>query len=170
MFGKFKTFFIAAAMFVCVGAFASRADAATQARQFQLNGGFGLFVATDGLGPSFDFSLEPEFFFTEHATLSFRFDLTVGDVDSAHLGGRFRWYFDIPGHDKVNLYVGAGIGGVINFNGSNFGDAQLPVFGWQYDLTPHFKLGSEISFDILFNGNFVGFGTRLMPVVLKYAF
>ncbi len=149
---------------------APRAEAATNARQFQLNGGFGLFVATGGLDAAFDFSLEPEYFFTEHLTLSFRFDLTVGGTDSAHLGARFRYYFDLPGHSRANLYVGVGMGFVINFNGPDFGDAAIPVFGWQYDLMEHFKIGSEVSLNILFNGNNVAFGTRLMPLVLKYAF
>jgi hypothetical protein len=62
------------------------------------------------------------------------------------------------------------MGFVINFNGADFGDAAIPVFGWQYDLTEHLKIGSDISFDILFNGDNAEFGTRLMPAVLKYAF
>lgn len=156
--------------FVLLGVHAMPAKAATNARQFQLSGGFGVFVGTEGLDAAFDFSLEPEFFFTEHATLSFRFDLTAGGTDSAQLGARFRYYFDIPNHSRVNLYVGAGIGFVINFDGADFGDAALPVFGWQYDLTEHLKIGSDVSFDILFNGDDVAFGVRLMPAVLKYAF
>ncbi len=145
------------------------AQASTQSRQFQLNGGVGVFVGTEGLGAAFDFSLEPEFFFTEHNTLSVRMDFTAGNTDSFHIGARWRYYFDLPS-EKINLFVGVGIGGVVNFNGGNFGDAALPVFGWQYDLGQHLKIGSDISFDIIFNGNNVAFAARLMPVVLKWAF
>jgi len=148
----------------------SSSHASTQGRQFQLDGGFGVFVGTDGVDANFDFSLEPEYFFTEHTSLAFRLDLTAGHITTMQLGGRFRYYFDIPNHDKVNLYIGAGIGGVINFDGGDFGDAALPVFGWQYDLGQHFKIGSDVSFDITFNSHNVGFAARLMPVVLKWAF
>lgn len=142
----------------------------TRARQFQLQGGFGLFTGTDGLGVSFDMSLEPEFFFTEHTSLSLRLDGTVADVDSFGVGSRFRYYFDIPSAPRFNIFVGAGIGFVAQFGGPDFGDAALPVFGFQYDLTDHFKIGSDFSFDILFNGNNTAFATRLLPVVLKWAF
>ncbi len=150
-------------------AWAPQSQASTQARQFQLNGGAGLFLGTDGLGTSFDVSLEPEFFFTEHNTLSVRMDFTVGETDSFHIGGRWRYYFDLPS-PKVNLYVGLGIGGLINFHGSNFGEAALPVFGWQYDIGEHFKVGSEVSLNILFNGSNMAFASRLMPIVVKWAF
>jgi hypothetical protein len=164
-----KTLFSLSALWILAAAPAT-VRAATEARQFQLSGGFGVFVGTGGLDAAFDFSLEPEYFFTEHVSLSFRFDITAGGTDSAQLGARFRYYFDIPKHSRINIYIGAGMGFVINFNGADFGDAAIPVFGWQYDLTEHLKIGSDISFDILFNGDNAEFGTRLMPAVLKYAF
>lgn len=144
------------------------AQASTRSRQFQLNGGVGVFVGTEGLDAAFDFSLEPEFFFTEHNTLSFRFDITAGALDAAHLGARWRYYFNIT--QKIDIFVGLGIGGIINFNGGGFGDAALPVFGWQYDLGEHLKIGSDMSFDIIWNNNNVAFAARLMPAVLKWAF
>src|SRR5437868_5430445 len=146
------TFSLFFASLLCFGT-ASTAHASTTARQFQLNGGLGVFAGTDGVDANFDFSLEPEFFFTEHNALSFRFDITAGHITTFQLGGRWRYYFDIPKHEKVNLYVGLGIGGVINVDGANFGDAAIPVFGWQYDLGQHFKIGSDVSFDITFNSN-----------------
>jgi hypothetical protein len=148
----------------------TRVHASTESRQFQLNGGFGVFTGSEGLGAAFDWSLEPEFFFTKHNSLSFRFDLTVGGTDSAHLGARYRYYFDIPSAPKFNIFVGLGFGGIIGFHGGGLGDAAIPVFGFQYDLMKHFKLGSDFSFDIVFNGNNAAFAARLMPLVLKWAF
>lgn len=141
----------------------------TREGQFQLNGGLGVFVGTEGLGASFDFSLEPEFFLTEHNAIALRMDFTAGKLDSFHIGGRWRYYFDLP-NDRVNLYVGLGMGGIVNFHGGGFGDAAIPVFGWQYDLSPRFKIGSDVSFDMVFNGNNVAFASRLMPVVFKGTF
>jgi hypothetical protein len=135
-----------------------------------LNGGVGVFVGTEGLGASFDFSLEPEYFFTEHNSLAFRFDITVGDTDAIHLSGRWRYYFEL-GNPRINIFVGAGMGGAINIDdGGNFGDVALPVFGWQYDLGDHLKIGSDVSFDIVFDDDDVAFASRLMPLVLKWAF
>jgi len=157
--------FLAAATLVSLAGVA-RAD--TSARQIVLNFPLGVAVGSEGLGASFDIGLEPEFFFTKHTSLSFRFEGTVGDTDTIHVGTRFRYYFNVA--SRVDVYVGAGIGFVANFDGADFGDAALPVFGWQYDLTHHLKIGSDISFDIVFNGNNVAFLSRLMPVVLKWAF
>lgn len=148
----------------------SPAFASTQKHSLQLGSGVGLFVGSEGFDASFDFDLEPEFFVTDHASLSFRFDLTVGGFDSAHLGSRFRYYFDIPNHERFSLYIGAGGGVIVNFHGSNFGDIAVPVFGFQYDLTDHIRLGSDVSFDIVFNGSNAAFATRLMPIQFKWAF
>lgn len=164
----FKKSFLLAVL--TLGLFPLTAQAETRARQFQLQGGFGVFVGTDGLDAAFDISLEPEFFFSEHASLSLRLDGGIGGVDTFHIGPRFRYYFDIPSAPKFNIFVGAGIGYVANFDGADFGDVALPVFGFQYDLTEHFKIGSDFSFDIVFNGNDVGFAARLLPLVLKWAF
>lgn len=144
------------------------AHAETRARQFVLNGGVGVFVGTDGLDASFDVGIEPEYFFTEHTSLSFRFDITAGGVDSVHFGARFRYYFNIT--PKVDIFVGAGAGGGSDFDGNGFGDIAIPVFGWQYGIGEHFKLGSDVSFDIIFDGDNAAFATRLLPIVLKYAF
>lgn len=160
-----KKFLLAALL---VSASYGAAHAETRARQFVLNAGTGVFVGTDGLDAAFDFSLEPEFFFTEHTSLSFRFDITAGGTDSVHFAGRFRYYFNI--NPKIDIYVGAGAGGGTDFDGNGFGDIAIPVFGWQYALGEHFKLGSDVSFDIVFNGNDVAFATRLMPLVAKWAF
>jgi len=151
-----------------LGGLSAPALADTQARQFVLNLPLGVAVGTEGLGASFDVGLEPEFFFTEHTSLGLRLEGTVGDTDTFHVGARFRYYFDIT--PKVNLFVGAGMGFVANFDGADFGDAAIPVFGWQYDIGEHFKIGSDVSFDIVFNENNVAFLTRLMPVVVKWAF
>ncbi|MFO1464600.1 MAG: outer membrane beta-barrel protein [bacterium] len=147
---------------------APAAHADTQARQFVLNLPLGVAVGNEGLGASFDVGLEPEFFFTEHTSLGLRLEGTVGDTDTFHVGARFRYYFDIG--ERVNIFVGAGMGFVANFDGADFGDAAIPVFGWQYDVTKHFKIGSDVSFDIVFNDNNVAFLSRLMPVVVKWAF
>jgi hypothetical protein len=152
------------------GMFSSTVHANTDARQLQLNGGLGVFVGTEGLDASFDFSIEPEYFITEHNSVSFRFDVTVGSLDSVQFSARYRYYFDIPRHPKINIFVGAGFGGGTSFGGRGFGDFAIPVFGWQYDVTHHFKVGSDVSFDIFFTSNNAAFATRLMPVVLKYAF
>ena len=151
-----------------VAGLGSAAHAETHARQFVLNMPLGVAVGTEGLGASFDIGLEPEFFFSEHTSLSLRLEGTVGNTDTFHIGSRFRYYFNIT--QKVDLYVGAGIGFVANFDGGDFGDAALPVFGWQYGIGNHFKIGSDVSLDIVFNGNTVAFLTRLMPVVVKWAF
>lgn len=164
-FQSSKVFFIAACL---IGGFSTSAHADTQARQFVLNMPLGVAVGTEGLGASFDIGLEPEFFFSEHTSLSLRLEGTVGDTDTFHVGSRFRYYFDIT--SKVNIFVGAGMGFVANFDGADFGDAAIPVFGWQYDLGEHLKIGSDVSFDIVFNQNNVAFLTRLMPVVVKWAF
>jgi hypothetical protein len=160
-----KKFFIAALL---LGASVTSAQAETRARQFVLNAGTGVFVGTDGLDAAFDFSLEPEFFFSEHTSLSFRFDITAGGTDSVHFGARFRYYFNI--NPKIDIYVGAGAGGGTDFDGNGFGDIAIPVFGWQYGLGEHVKLGSDVSFDIIFNSSDVAFATRLMPLVFKWAF
>lgn len=153
----------------CVlGSLAASAHAETRARQFVLNMPLGVAVGTEGLGASFDIGLEPEFFFTEHTSLSLRLEGTVGDTDTFHVGSRFRYYFNIT--PKVDIFVGAGMGFVANFDGADFGDAAIPVFGWQYALGEHLKLGSDVSFDIVFNQNNVAFLTRLMPLVVKWAF
>ena len=165
MFHRAKAFFVAACL---VGGLAASAHADTQARQFVLNMPLGVAVGTEGLGASFDIGLEPEFFFSEHTSLSLRLEGTVGDTDTFHVGSRFRYYFDIS--PKVNIFVGAGMGFVANFDGADFGDAAIPVFGWQYDLGEHLKIGSDVSFDIVFNQNNVAFLTRLMPIVVKWAF
>ena len=151
-----------------LGASFGSAHAETQARQFVLNAGTGVFVGTDGLDAAFDFSLEPEYFFSEHTSLSFRFDITAGGTDSVHFGARFRYYFNIT--PKVDIFVGAGAGGGTDFDGNGFGDIAIPVFGWQYGLGEHAKLGSDVSFDIVFDSNDVAFATRLMPLVFKWAF
>jgi hypothetical protein len=151
-----------------LGASVTSAQAATQGRQFVLNGGVGVFVGTEGLDAAFDIAIEPEYFFTEHTSLSFRFDITAGGTDSVHFGGRFRYYFNVT--PKVDIFVGAGAGGGSDFDGNGFGDIAIPVFGWQYSLGEHFKLGSDVSFDIIFNGDNAAFATRLLPLVAKYAF
>ena len=143
--------------------------ASTQSHQFQFNGSLGVFVGTEGLDASFDIGLEPEYFITEHNSLALRMDFTVGGFDAFHIAGRWRYYFDLP-NDKINIFVGLGFGGGVGFNGGGFGDAAIPVFGWQYDLGQHFKIGSDVSFDIIFNGNNAAFAARLMPVVVKWAF
>jgi hypothetical protein len=140
----------------------------TEARQIQLNGGLGVFVGTEGLGASFDFSLEPEFFITTHNSVSLRMDITAGDTDSFHVGSRWRYYFDIT--KNIDVFAGLGLGFVVNFNGGDFGDAALPVFGWQYAFGEHFKVGSDVSFNIIFNGNNAAFAARLMPAVVKWTF
>lgn len=157
--------FLAAATLASV---AGVARAETSSRQIVLNFPLGVAVGSEGLGASFDIGFEPEFFFTKHTSLSLRLEGTVGDTDTFHIGSRFRYYFNVS--PRVDIFVGAGIGFVANFDGADFGDAALPVFGWQYDLTHHFKIGSDVSFDIVFNGNNVAFLSRLMPVVLKWAF
>ncbi|HKX12026.1 MAG TPA: outer membrane beta-barrel protein [bacterium] len=151
-----------------LGASMTAAHAETRGRQFVLNGGIGVFVGTDGLDAAFDFAIEPEYFFSEHTSLSFRFDITAGGTDSVHFGTRFRYYFNIT--PKVDIFVGAGAGGGVDFDGNGFGDIAIPVFGWQYGIGEHFKLGSDVSFDIIFDGDNAAFATRLLPVVLKYAF
>jgi hypothetical protein len=145
-------------------------EANTNAHQFQLNGGFGVLAGSNGLGASFDFGVEPEYFITEHNSLAFRFDLTAGGLDSADFALRYRYYFDIPSAPRFNIFLGLGFGGIVNFNGGGLGDAAIPVFGFQYDLMKHFKIGSDFSFDIVFNSNNTAFAARLMPVVLKWAF
>lgn len=151
-----------------LGGLVSTAQAETKARQFVLSMPLGVAVGSEGLGASFDIGLEPEFFFTEHTSLSLRLEGTVGDTDTFHVGARFRYYFNIT--PKVDLYLGAGMGFVANFDGADFGDAAIPVFGWQYGLGEHLKLGSDVSFDIVFNENNVAFLARLMPLVVKWAF
>ncbi len=148
----------------------SDAQASTESHQFQLTVGPGIFVGSKEIDPSFDFNVEPEYFFTKNMSASFRFDVTAGGIDSIHLGGRFRYYFDLPNHSRWNLYIGAGAGGIINFDGGGYGDFAIPVFGYQYDLTKHIKFGSEISFDIVFNKQEAAFATRLMPIQFKWAF
>jgi hypothetical protein len=149
---------------------ANAAWANTESHQFQFNGGLGVFVGTEGIDASFDISLEPEYFITEHNSISFRMDFTVGGFDAFHASGRWRYYFDIPKHERINIFVGLGMGGGVGFHGGGFGDAAIPVFGWQYDLTPHLKIGSDVSFDIIFTSNNAAFAARLMPAVIKYAF
>lgn len=146
------------------------ANAGTEKHQFQLDMGPGVFVGTDHLDASFDFNIEPEYFITEHVSASFRFDITAGGLDAAHLSARVRYYFDLPHHNKWNIYLGAGAGGIIGFNGGGYGDFALPVFGFQYDLTDHIKIGSDVSFDIIFNGDNAAFAARLMPIQFKWAF
>lgn len=143
--------------------------ASTNSHQFVFNGSIGVFVGTDGLGASFDFGLEPEYFITEHNSISLRMDFTVADFDAFHIQGRWRYYFDLP-NDKINIFVGLGLGGGVGFDGGGFGDVAIPVFGWQYDLGEHLKVGSDVSFDIIFTGNNAAFAARLMPAVLKWAF
>ncbi len=166
LFLKTVSKFFVAAMVLVMSSSIVHAD--TDARQLQLNGGVGVFVGTEGLDASFDFSIEPEYFITEHNSVAFRFDVTAGGFDSVHFAGRYRYYFDIT--NKINIFVGAGFGGGSSFNGNGFGDFAIPVFGWQYDVTKHFKVGSDVSFDIIFDGDATAFATRLMPVVVKYAF
>jgi hypothetical protein len=149
------------------------AQASTEKHQFQLGTGVGVFVGTDGLDASFDIDIEPEYFLTQHVSISGRFDGTVGGVDSVHFSGRFRYYFNFPNHNRFSIYVGAGAGFIVAFNGpgtTGFGDFAIPVFGFQYDLTKHIKLGSDISFDIVFNGDGAEFATRLMPIQFRWAF
>jgi hypothetical protein len=147
-------------------------QASTEKHQFQLGTGVGVFVGTKGLDAAFDIDIEPEYFVTQHVSISGRFDGTVGGTDSVHFGGRFRYYFNFPSHPRFSLYVGAGIGAMVAFNNGShaFGDVAIPVFGFQYDLAKHVKLGSDVSFDIVFNGDTAAFATRLMPVQFKWAF
>ena len=174
---SFRNFLRWVSLFFLVMLFSlSEAKADTTARQFQLSGGLGVFLVGGDVangkdaGASFDLAVEPEFFFSEHTSLAFRFDLNIGNPDSANFEGRFRYYFDFANHPRINLYVGAGIGGLVNFDGPNFGALVLPLVGWQYDLTEQFKIGSDLSPNILFNGDDVSFGVRLLPVVVKWAF
>lgn len=155
---------------LCIGLINATAQASTERHQFQLGMGPGVFVGTNHLDASFDFDVEPEYFVTDNISASFRFDITAGGLDSVHLGGRFRYYFDLKNHPRWNIYVGAGAGGIIGFNGGGFGDFAIPVFGFQYDLTDHIKIGSDVSFDIVFNGDRAAFATRLMPIQFKWAF
>lgn len=146
------------------------AHAKTEKGQFQIGTGFGLFVGSRDLDPSFDFDVEPEYFFTNNMSVAGRFDGVVGGTDGVHFSGRFRYYFNFTNHERFNVYAGAGMGFMVNFNRANYGDIALPVGGFQYDLTHHIKLGSEVSFNLVFNGDGVGFATRLMPVQFKWAF
>ena len=168
---KFKQI-LTALTFLFLTIFAtSVAQANTEKHQFQVSADLGMITGSDGLDTSFDFALEPEFFILDKLSVSFRFDATAGELDSVQLGGRVRYYFDIPNHDRWNVYVGAGAGIVINTNdgGSNFGDIALPVVGIQYDLTDNIKLGSDFSFDILF-GNDSAIAARIMPIQFRWAF
>jgi hypothetical protein len=149
--------------------FSQPAWASTQSHQFVFNGGLGVFVGSEGIDASFDISLEPEYFITEHNSLALRMDFTVGGFDAFHIAGRWRYYFDLA-NEKINIFVGLGFGGGVGFNGGGFGDAVIPVFGWQYDLGQHLKIGSDLTFDIIFNSNNAAFAARLMPVVVKWAF
>lgn len=147
-------------------------QAETQKGQFQLGTGFGVFVGSEGLGPSFDIDLEPEYFVTKHFSLSGRFDGTVGGTDSVHFGMRFLYYFNFPQHNRFDVYVGGGAGAIVAFDGgtSGLGDFALPVFGFQYELSKHVRLGSDFSFDVVFNGNTAAFATRIMPLQFKWVF
>jgi len=170
---KIHYLFFFIALFVSSTLFPSLSQADTHKHQFQLGAGVGLFVGSDNLDAAFDIDLEPEYFITEHISLSGRFDGTVGGTDSVHFGARFRYYFDIPNHERWNLYAGAGAGFMIAFNPGNdstFGDFAIPVFGFQYDLTKHIKLGSDVSFDIIFDSHNAAFATRLMAIQFKWAF
>ncbi|MBF0493409.1 MAG: outer membrane beta-barrel protein [Deltaproteobacteria bacterium] len=147
------------------------AQASTENHQLQISTDLGMISGSEGLGTSFDFAIEPEFFVMDKLSLSFRFDVTAGDLDSIYLGGRVRYYFDIPNHEKWNVYVGVG-GGVVmstNSGGNNFGDIAIPVVGIQYDLTDHIKLGSDFSFDILLGDN-TAIAARIMPIQFRWAF
>jgi len=148
----------------------SPARASTQDGQFQLGTGVGVFVGSDGLDASFDFDIEPEYFVTQHVSISGRFDITAGGVDSVHFGARARYYLTFANHSKWSIYFGGGAGVIIDFDGNAAGDIAVPVFGFQYDLTDHIKLGSDVSFDIVFDGDDAAFATRLMPVQFKWVF
>jgi outer membrane protein with beta-barrel domain len=145
-------------------------QAATSKGQFQLGTGVGVFAGTKGLDASFDFDVEPEYFVTEHVSISGRFDITAGGTDSVHFGARARYYFTLNNHTKWSIYVGGGAGAIIDFDGNVAGDIAIPVFGFQYDLAKHVKLGSDVSFDIVFDGDEAAFATRLMPVQFRWAF
>ncbi len=157
-------------LFLLVFSF-SAAQASTEKHQFQISADLGMITGSNGLDTSFDFAIEPEFFIMDKLSVSFRFDVTTGEFDSVHLGGRVRYYFDIPDHEKWSVYVGAGAGFIINTNsgGDNFGDIALPVVGFQYDLTDHIKIGSDFSFDILF-GDDTAIAARIMPIQFRWAF
>ncbi|GEM_PF-3429876 len=145
----------------------------TQKHQFQLGTGVGVFVGTDNLDASFDIDVEPEFFLTKHLSLSGRFDGMIGGTDGVHFGSRLRYYFNIPNHSRFSIYVGGGAGFMLAFDNNDthaFGDFAVPVFGFQYDLSEHVKIGSDISFDIIFNGDDAAFATRIQVVQFKWAF
>ncbi len=167
-----KTLLLFIVVLFSITFFSLSSHASTQKGQFQLGTGIGIFVGSDRFDPAFDIDLEPEYFVTDHISLSGRFDGTVGGTDSVGFGARFRYYFDFPNHERFNLFVGAGVGFLVAFdhNTSAFGDFALPVFGFQFDLTKHVKLGSDVSFNILFNGDKAAFATRLMPIQFKWAF
>lgn len=149
---------------------ASSLRAETEKHQFQLGAGLGLAAISDGGGVSFDFDLEPEFFITKHVSVSGRLDLTVGNLDSLLFGARGKYYFSFENHPRFNLFAGMGLGYVANFDGKNFGDFAPVIFGFQYDLTKHIKVGSEISLNIFFAGPGTAVGTRFLPAQLKWAF
>jgi len=169
---KLKPILLSIAFLLLLSTLSKPSLAATQQGQFQLGTGIGLFVGSDRFDPAFDIDVEPEYFFTDHISLSGRFDATVGGTDSVGFGARFRYYFNFPNHSRFSLFVGAGAGFLValDHNSSAFGDIALPVFGFQYDLTKHVKLGSDISFNILFNGDKAAFATRLIPIQFKWAF
>ncbi len=150
--------------------FFSSAQASTSRHQFQLGTGVGVLFGSGALDPSFDFDLEPEFFLTDHMSVSFRFDATVGGLDSVFFGGRFRYYLTFVDHSKWSVYFGAGAGGMIRFDGDDLGDIAIPALGFQYDLTDHVKIGSDVSLDLIFGGDDFDVGMRLMPLQLKWAF
>lgn len=166
----FKLFIYALFIALTLSALSLPAFADTTARQFQLNLGGGLFWGNNGLGISGNISLEPEFFFTEHTSLALRLDHSIGQTDALHLGGRFRYYFDLPDHEKWNLYLGAGIGGMINYSGGDGAELEMIVVGAQYDVGEHFKLGSDVAMDLIFNSSRTRFATKIMPIVVKWAF
>ncbi|MBL7685179.1 MAG: outer membrane beta-barrel protein [Deltaproteobacteria bacterium] len=160
-------------LFVALSLFSiETAQAATKKHQFQLGTGLGLFAGNKGIGTSFDFDLEPEFFITDHISASLRLDFTVGRADTIHVGARGRYYLTFANHQKWSVYFGMGFGGIFNLNsgGGNYGDLALPVVGFQYDFNDHIKLGSDVSLDIVFGQGDVGIATRLMPVQFKWAF
>ncbi len=157
------------ALVLLSSSFLSTAKAETSAHQFQVGGGLGVLFGTGPIDPSFDFAIEPEYFINRNLSASFRLDFTAGGLNSMGLGGRVRYYLTFTNHPAWSLSLGAGAGGVINFDGGDFGTITLPSVGIQYDFNEHIKFGSEIASEIFF-GSRSAYGVRFMPAQIKWVF
>jgi len=119
----------------------------------------------------FDFVLGGEYFYRSDLSLGFDIHLipfTGGMAFDMMPQGRY--YIPVDGLPKVDVFVGAGFGALIDSNGNGGVDFMIPSFGYDYELTRDLTVGSDFGLHIVTDFSDTNPIFHLLLARVKYRF